>query len=108
MHSAGIIAVFNAVKVINCRNFIFWRLFQCHHLNLSLSIADLGSGAFFTSGSGSFFYPGIRDEQPGSYFRELGNNFFLLKYFNSLIQILDPGWKKFGSGINIPDPQRCP
>jgi hypothetical protein len=20
---------------------------------------------------------------------------------------LDPGWKKFGSGINIPDPQRC-
>jgi hypothetical protein len=19
----------------------------------------------------------------------------------------DPGWKKFGSGINIPDPQHC-
>jgi hypothetical protein len=21
--------------------------------------------------------------------------------------IWDPGWKEFGSGINIPDPQRC-
>jgi hypothetical protein len=21
--------------------------------------------------------------------------------------ILDPGWKKVGSGINIPDPQHC-
>ncbi len=38
---------------------------------------------------------------------------FGLKYLNSLIRIrdpeiflsLDPGWKKFGSGINIPDPQ---
>jgi hypothetical protein len=48
-----------------------------------------------------------RDEQPGSYFRELRNNF--LKYLNSLMRIRDPGWKKFGSGINIPDPQHwCP
>ncbi len=23
------------------------------------------------------------------------------------IQILDPGWKNYGSGINIPDPQHC-
>jgi hypothetical protein len=23
------------------------------------------------------------------------------------IRIRDPGWKKFGSGINIPDPQHC-
>jgi hypothetical protein len=47
------------------------------------------------------------DEHPGSYFRELINHFFELKYFNSLMQIGDPGWKKFGSGINIPDPQHC-
>ncbi len=35
--------------------------------------------------------------------------FFGLKYLNFLMGIrdgknLDPGWKKFGSGINIPDP----
>jgi hypothetical protein len=24
-----------------------------------------------------------------------------------IILTLDPGWKKFGSGINIPDPQYC-
>ncbi len=27
-----------------------------------------------------------------------------LKYLNSLMRIRDPGWKKVGSGINIPDP----
>jgi hypothetical protein len=57
----------------------------------------------------------IRDEQPGSYFLELRNQFFRLKYLNYLMRIPDPGWKKFGpgmeknsgpgSGINIPDPQ---
>jgi hypothetical protein len=26
----------------------------------------------------------------------------LLEFFDA-----DPGWKKFGSGINIPDPQHC-
>jgi hypothetical protein len=39
----------------------------------------------------------IRDEQSGTYFRELSNNFFwvkILKFFDA-----DPGWKKFGSGI---------
>jgi hypothetical protein len=62
---------------------------------------------------------GIRDEQPRSYFLELGNHYFGLKYLNSLmrirdpgsgmgtIQIRDPGWKKVGSGINIPDPHYC-
>ncbi len=51
----------------------------------------------------------IRDEQSESYFRELRNNFFGLKYFDA-----DPEWEKFGymmekfvSGINIPDPQHC-
>jgi hypothetical protein len=53
------------------------------------------------SGSGS----GIRDEQPGSYFQELRNQFFGLEYLNSLMRIQDPGWKKVGSGINIPDLQ---
>jgi hypothetical protein len=65
------------------------------------------------SASGS----GIRDEQTGSYFLELRNHFFGLKYLNSLVRIRDlgsgmetvlirdPGWKKVGSGINIPDPQ---
>jgi hypothetical protein len=59
----------------------------------------------------------IRDEQPGSYFREPRNNFFGLKYLNSLMRIRDQGWKNSGSrirdgknsdpgsGINIPDPQ---
>jgi hypothetical protein len=62
---------------------------------------------------------GFRDEQPGSYFLELRNHFFLLwglKYLNSLMRIRDPGWRQFGSGIrdgkksdpgsgiNIPDP----
>jgi len=40
----------------------------------------------------------IRDEQLGSYFRELRNNFLfwfkILKFLDA-----DPGWKKFGSGI---------
>jgi hypothetical protein len=26
---------------------------------------------------------------------------------NSLMRIRNPGWKKFGSGINIPDPHHC-
>jgi hypothetical protein len=43
-------------------------------------------------------------EQPGSYFRELRNHFFGLKYLNSLMPIRggknsEPGWKKFGSGM---------
>ncbi len=33
----------------------------------------------------------IRDEQHGSYFPELRNNFFGLKYLNSLMRIRDPG-----------------
>jgi hypothetical protein len=44
-------------------------------------------------------------------------NFFwvkILKFFDTdpgsrmeKIRIPDPGWKKVGSGINIPDPQQC-
>jgi hypothetical protein len=39
----------------------------------------------------------VRDEQAGSYFRELRNNFLglkILKFFDA-----DPGWTKFGSGM---------
>jgi hypothetical protein len=39
----------------------------------------------------------------------------ILKFFDAdpgsgmeKIWIRDPGWKKFGSGINIPEPQHCP
>jgi hypothetical protein len=56
----------------------------------------------------------IRDEQPGSYgiSKSLKKQFLGLKYLNSLMRIQDgknsdPGWKKFISGINIPDPQHC-
>jgi hypothetical protein len=51
------------------------------------------------SGSGSGIWN--RDEQPGSYFLELINHFFGLKYLNSLMRIRDPGFgmEKFGFGI---------
>jgi hypothetical protein len=77
---------------------------------------DPGSGMGRKSASGS----GIRDEQPGSYFLELRNHFLffflvkMLKFFDAdpgfgmeTVRIRDPGWKKVGSGINIPDPQHC-
>ncbi len=62
---------------------------------------------------------GIRnpDEHPGSYFRELRNNFFLVKILKFFDEDADPdpgnlfhpgsGMEKSdpGSGINIPDPQ---
>jgi hypothetical protein len=38
-------------------------------------------------------------------FRELRNHFFGIKYLNSLMQIRDPGRKKFGSGMFIQDSQ---
>jgi hypothetical protein len=69
---------------------------------------DPGSGMGRKSSSGS----GIRDEQPGSYFLELRNHFFvffcvkILKFFDvdpgsgmETVRIRDPGWKKVGSGI---------
>ncbi len=53
-------------------------------------IRDPGSRMGRKSASGS----GIRDEQPGSYFPELRNHFFVflgLKYLNSLMRIRDLG-----------------
>ena len=65
------------------------------------------------SGSGS----GIRDEQPGSYFIELRNQFFgylevkTLKFFDAdpgsgmeTVLIRDTGWKNVGSGIRDKHP----
>jgi hypothetical protein len=56
---------------------------------------------------------GSRDEHPGSYFLEFGNNLWV-KFFDAeddpdpgICLTLDPGWKKFSSGKNIPDPQHC-
>jgi hypothetical protein len=52
--------------------------------------------------SGSGFGIRIRDEQPGSYFRELKNSIFwvkILEFFNA-----DPVWKKLGSGIGDKHP----
>jgi hypothetical protein len=79
---------------------------------------DPGFGAFLTLDPGWIkIRVRIRDEQPGSYFRELNKQFFVLKYLNYLMRTRDPEWKKFGSGIrdgknsdpesgkNIPDPQ---
>ncbi len=71
--------------------------------------ADTGSGM------GKNIRIRIRDEPPGSYFRELKKQFFGLKYLIFLMWIRDPGWKKnriqdsgwrkVRSGINIRDPQ---
>jgi hypothetical protein len=89
---------------------------------LSISVAD--PGPFFTPGSGidKNQHPGwVKNQHPGSGMNipdhisenlETGFWVKILEFFyadpgsrdgkNS-----DPGWKKFGSGINIPDPQHC-
>ncbi len=59
----------------------------------------------------------IRDEQPGSYFLELRNHFFvsfgikILKFFDAdpgsgmeTVRIRGPEWKKVGSGIRCEHP----
>ncbi len=63
---------------------------------LTPCIRDPGSAMGKKSGSGI----GIRDEQTGSYFRELRNQFLRLKYLNSLMRIRDPWWKTFGSRMD--------
>ncbi len=87
-----------------------------------LRIRDPGLGTFLTPGSGiwdgrkSALGSGIRDEQPGSHFLELGNHFFaflgikILKFFEDpgsgmeTVWIRDPGSKKVGSGIQDKHP----
>jgi hypothetical protein len=93
---------------------------------LANSVADPGSGI------GCLFDPWIRDpgwkkvsirirdEQPGSYFLELRNQFFwffgvkIHKFFDDdpgsgmeTVRIRDGKKSHPGSGINIPDPQHC-
>jgi hypothetical protein len=73
------------------------------------SVADPGSGAFLTPGSGmgrkSASGSGIRDEQPASYFLELRNHFFgffrvkILKFFDE-----DPGSGMEKSRIRVKHP----
>ncbi len=83
-------------------NIITWSiLFQ------SVADPDPGSGAFLTArtGMGKKIRIRIHDDQPRSYFRELRNHFFGLKYLNSFMQIRDLGWEKFGSGIRYKHPR---
>jgi hypothetical protein len=79
------------------------------NIDLPILDANIRSGAFLTPGSGmggkSASGSGIRDEQLDHIFQSLEIIFLvfcvkILKFFDA-----DPGWKKVGSGINIPDPQ---
>jgi hypothetical protein len=54
-------------------------------------IWDPGSGSGIGKKSGSRSGIRIRDQKLGSYFCELRNHFFWLKYLNSLMHIRDPG-----------------
>ncbi len=92
----------------------------------SCSVADPDpeSGAIVTPGSGIRYGKKIRirDPDPGSGsgmnnpdhisdFFGLGIfcclGIFGLKYLNSFMRIWDPRREKYGSGINIQDPQHC-
>jgi hypothetical protein len=59
---------------------------------------DPGSGMGKKSKSGS----GMNNPD---HIAESLETIFCVKYLNSLMLIRDLGWKKFGFGINIPDPQ---
>jgi hypothetical protein len=81
--------------------------------------AVLVAGAFLTPGSGMGKKSGSGSglKNPDHISESLETNFLGLNYFNSLMRIRDPGWKKmwvrdpgwkkFGSEINIPAPQHC-
>jgi hypothetical protein len=89
------------------------KLLKCPVTEQRHSVADPDpeSGVFLTPRSG--IRDGLKimiripDEQPVSYFRELRNNFYGLKYLNSLMRIRDRKNSDPGSGINIPNPQHC-
>ncbi len=69
-----------------------------HHLRTSVLNQSLCHFLYILSGiqDGQKIRIRIRDEQPGSYFQELRNHFFGLKYSNSFMRIWDPGWKNPG------------
>jgi hypothetical protein len=72
----------------------------------SVEDPDSGSGAFLTLGSGMGKKSGSGSgvNNPDHISESLEYIFWvtILKYFDA-----DPGWKKFGTGINIPDLQHC-
>jgi hypothetical protein len=86
-------------------------------LYVSVADSDPGSGAFLIPGSGMGKKSGSGSGMNNpDHISESLETMFGLKYFNSFVRIRDPGWKKFGSGIrvekfgsgiNIPDPQHC-
>jgi hypothetical protein len=94
---------------IGIKNSVFQRkipILQLHSLQkLIFNNKNQGSVDFLTPGSGmskkSGSGSGIRDEQPGSYFRELKSQFFglKLKYLNSLMWIRDVKNSEPGSGM---------
>jgi hypothetical protein len=47
----------------------------------------------------------IREDHP-DYVSESLETIFWVKKLKFFVRIRDPGWKKFGFGINIPDPRR--
>jgi hypothetical protein len=86
---------------------------------------DPGYGAFLTTATG--IRNGLKIQDPASrsgmnildHISESWETIFWViipKFFLKRMRIrepgifltLDPGWKKFGSGKNIPDPQHCP
>jgi hypothetical protein len=86
----------------------------------SVADPDPGFGAFLTPGSGMGrkSASGSGMNNPDHVFQSLETILFLffgvkiLKFFDAdpgsgmeTVRIRDPGWKKVGSGINIPDPQ---
>jgi hypothetical protein len=91
------------------------RLVHCHERRQPRAIWSVFKDTFLLyqccrSGSGirCLFDPWIRvpgwvknqDPDPGwTIFPRAWKHIFGLKYFNSLMRIRDPGWKKFGSGI---------
>jgi hypothetical protein len=66
------------------------------------SVADPGSGALLTPGSGM---GKNQDLGSGSGMNNPNHISETILGENTSILDADPGWKKFGSGINIPDPQ---
>jgi hypothetical protein len=69
--------IFNSLTTISISRFP-GHLFNIRPVHADRFYQCCGSGAFLTPGSGmgKKIRIRIRDEQPGSYFRELRNNFF--------------------------------
>ncbi len=73
------------------------------YISYSVADPDPGSGAFLIPGSGMGKKSESEMNNP-DHIPRAWKPFFRVKYLNSCMRIGDPGWKKFGSGINIADP----